>query len=89
MPYIKPKLRKDLDSTIDDLVDILHYNRTDGLEGQVNYVFTRILHSLFDNKNYKDYNAAVGILECCKLEFYRRKVKEYEEQKIIDNGDIE
>lgn len=28
-----------------------------------------------------------GALECTKLELYRRRVADYEDQKIADNGD--
>jgi len=31
----------------------------------------------------------IGVLECVKQEFYRRKVAPYEDIKIIENGDIE
>ncbi len=37
---------------------------------------------------YKDYNEIIGALECAKLEFYRRAVVPYEEQKIKENGDV-
>ena len=32
--------------------------------------------------------SASGALECAKLEFYRRVVSKYEDQKILDNGDV-
>jgi hypothetical protein len=31
---------------------------------------------------------AVGAIECCKLEFYRRVAVPYEERKIKTNGDV-
>lgn len=37
---------------------------------------------------YKDLNDAIGALEACKLEFYRRVIVPYEDQKIKSNGDV-
>lgn len=37
---------------------------------------------------YAIYNAAIGALECCKLELYRRVISEYENLKIKENGDV-
>ena len=37
---------------------------------------------------YSDYNEVVGLLESVKLEFYRRMVANYEDSKIIVNGDV-
>ena len=30
----------------------------------------------------------MGVLECCKLEFYRRVAAPYEDIKIEENGDV-
>ncbi len=38
--------------------------------------------------SYTTINAAVGALECCKQEFYRRVAVPYEEQKKLINGDV-
>lgn len=37
---------------------------------------------------YQQVNDIVGALEGAKLEFYRRVVSKYEDQKIIQNGDV-
>jgi hypothetical protein len=37
---------------------------------------------------YADYNAVIGALEACKLEFYRRVVSLYEDKKKEINGDV-
>ena len=37
---------------------------------------------------YQMHNDIIGALEGAKLEFYRRQVAKYEDQKIIDNGDV-
>ena len=38
--------------------------------------------------NYTTLNEIVGVLECAKLEFYRRVTAPYEDEKIKQNGDI-
>jgi hypothetical protein len=30
----------------------------------------------------------IGMLECAKLELYRRSVANYEDEKILENGDV-
>ena len=77
MPYIKPEHRKNLDIKLFPVVS----------SGELNYIITQLL---LDTKPqcYEDYNALVGVLECCKLEFYRRAVAKYEDEKIKENGDV-
>ena len=57
--------------------------------GILNYIITKVcIWWLGDNPNYEKYNAAIGVLECAKLELYRRKVSPYEDEKIKENGDV-
>ena len=46
------------------------------------------LHFIGKVPNYAAFNAAVGALECAKLELYRRMVSVYEEHKRSENGDV-
>jgi len=39
-------------------------------------------------EGYTTYNEVVGVLECAKLEMYRRAVAPYEDEKIAENGDV-
>ena len=39
-------------------------------------------------EKYQIYNDIIGALECCKQEFYRRKIEEYENLKVKENGDV-
>lgn len=55
--------------------------------GSLNYLITNILLAK-DPKSYTDYNALIGVIECCKLEFYRRAVAAYEDEKIAENSDV-
>jgi hypothetical protein len=85
MPYITQKDRTFLDAEIDSLIDKLSELSYDGA---VNYAISRIMGFLYDTDSYKSYNAGIGVLECAKLEFYRRKVSVYEDYKIKLNGDV-
>lgn len=38
--------------------------------------------------SYASINAVIGALECAKLELYRRQAAPYEDQKVLDNGDM-
>lgn len=87
MPYITQKDRKRFNKIIKELVKNIPENA-----GELNYILTKIVIEYISNSkktlNYQTYNDAIGALECCKLELYRRKISEYEETKIIDNGDV-
>jgi hypothetical protein len=78
MPYIKRERRADV-----------------GVEGgnncgELNYdITTTILQYLHTKgESYQTYNDIIGVLECAKLEMYRRKVVPYEDKKIAENGDV-
>jgi hypothetical protein len=38
--------------------------------------------------NYALLNELIGVLECAKLELYRRVASPYEDEKIQSNGDV-
>ena len=81
MPYIKQVDRPAIDAYVNQ-VAIAH-------EGDLNYAITQlVLRYLPANPRYADYNTVVGVLESAKLEFYRRAVAKYEDQKAFDNGDV-
>lgn len=59
--------------------------------GELNYLLTEVvLEFLYRNETprYQDMNDAIGALEGCKLELYRRLVSPYEDVKIKENGDV-
>ncbi len=60
--------------------------------GELNFVITMICNAYLEADlkapNYTTLNAIVGVLECAKLEFYRRIVSDYENEKIEENGDV-
>lgn len=89
MPYIKNKDREKFDESLKCISDnILSM-------GDLNYCFSTIIaNHLEDIKNieesvgYYHYNQLVGVLECAKLELYRRLATPYEDVKIEENGDV-
>ena len=92
MPYIDRKTRRVVDQKIDEaefLTDVFPES-----EGELNYIITVLclsyLNRHLDHKppRYSDYNATIGVLECAKLELYARRVRPYEDLKIIENGDV-
>jgi len=87
MPYITKADRLALDtcSLLDKFLE--RFNQSTPSEGELNYVITKLLLST-NPKRYADFNKLVGVLECCKLEFYRRAVAVYEDKKIKENGDV-
>jgi hypothetical protein len=59
-------------------------------DGELNYLITKLVKTYLRrlNVSYTAYNAAIGVLECAKLELYRRSVSPYEDLKCRDNGDV-
>ena len=86
MPYIPQNDRVHLDKYIKELVAII--NTSSKKEGMTNYIITRLIMGGLFPVCYADYNGAIGVLECCKMELYRRKVALYENKAMVDNGDI-
>jgi len=88
MPYIKQVDRILLDQKLNELINTLFNNSSnDSKDGMINYIVSRIIDRMY-SPSYHQYNRAIGVLECIKQEFYRRKVAPYEDLKIQQNGDI-
>ena len=94
MPYIKEEAR----AILDDFIEKMVYCITDGnipsdaefatILGEINYSFSRILSGCAGKTSYSKVAMITGVLENIKQEYYRRVATKYEEQKIIENGDI-
>lgn len=83
MPYIQQNRRTSLDHTH---LDVL----TPRTSGELNYVITRVINN-YTRKHkttYASLNDVLGALEGAKLEFARRIVTPYEDNKIKENGDV-
>jgi len=87
MPYIKQEQRKKWEKIISEIKEIIKKLPVEELDGELNYLISNILKESYPPK-YFNYNRAIGLLECIKSEFYRRKVGPYEDIKIKENGDI-
>jgi hypothetical protein len=89
MPYINKEDREKFDDSLKVISDnILSM-------GDLNYSISKIISNYLDDVNtiegkvgYFHYNNLVGVLECAKLELYRRLAAPYEDLKIIQNGDV-
>ena len=58
--------------------------------GELNYVITKTVDAYLNQtpRNYANFNEVIGVLECAKLELYRRVVAQYEDTKMAENGDV-
>jgi hypothetical protein len=92
MPYITKDKRHHLDSYVDALLNALRELESDdelnNMEGNINYVFTRVLHQVYPGKRYREVNDAMGIMSACSQEYYRRVAAPLENQKAFENGDV-
>lgn len=77
MPYIKPQFRADARLKPRD-------------PGELNFAITTLIDEFLSGAglSYNTLNAAIGVLECAKLELYRRLAAPYEEIKKTQNGDV-
>jgi hypothetical protein len=94
MPYITKSERKRYDDSIGLIIELL-VDKLPGdngkaySEGDLNYIISSIVWGLFDKKrSYSNGNKLVGVLECVKQEFIRRRLNGYEDEKIKENGDL-
>ena len=80
MPYIDAKARERLNK-----------GGSPETAGELNYAITRIVDEYLIQKGgirYAHVNEVVGAMECAKLELYRRVAAPYEDQKIVEAGDV-
>jgi hypothetical protein len=78
MPYISKSRREDLAKGNPVIT-----------AGELNYTITKLIMDIWQQDNcYQTANDIIGALEGAKLEFYRRVVTPYENQKCIENGDV-
>lgn len=78
MPYIDDRLREDLRFRAPETTGELNYTLADTVD---RYLFRR-------GVNYKTLNDVIGVLECLKLEVYRRIAAPYEDRKLSENGEV-
>ena len=59
--------------------------------GELNYAISRLVDDYVARKGgvrYAHLNEVVGVLECAKLELYRRVAAPYEDLKRAESGDV-
>jgi hypothetical protein len=59
-------------------------------EGELNFLISTLIADLLKHYglNYANANKLMGVLECSKLELYRRLIAPYEDTKVNENGDV-
>ncbi|MDZ7779712.1 MAG: hypothetical protein U5R14_07200 [Gemmatimonadota bacterium] len=84
MPYVSREAR-----------DRLNSGEAPRNAGELNYAVTRLVDAYLttvagtdERLRYAHLNEAIGVLECAKLELYRRVAAPYEDVKIAENGDV-
>lgn len=84
MPYVSPEARRRLDA-----------GGAPRDAGELNYAVTRLVDEYLSGRaerdgrlRYTHLNEAVGVLECAKLELYRRVAAPYEDEKREESGDV-
>lgn len=89
MPYIRPTKRDLLKDGVNLLSGMI------STPGELNYVITKLIHDclLYDylsskGLNYAAINEVIGVLECTKMELYRKIAAGYEDKKQLENGPI-
>jgi len=62
--------------------------------GELNFAITQLVDAYLSRAaaeagrtRYAHLNEAVGVLECAKLELYRRVAAPYEDEKLAESGD--
>lgn len=80
MPYVSAEARERLDGGADPATP-----------GELNYAITRLVDDYLRRKGglrYAHLNEVIGVMECAKLELYRRLAAPYEDSKIEEAGDV-
>lgn len=85
MPYIAPERREFLENATDEEIA-----QVELAPGDLNYAITKLMDEWVGQEglSYDAINTAIGVLECVKLELYRRVAAPYEDNKIEQNGDV-
>ena len=57
----------------------------------MNYTITKLIGEVYgpiEKLHYHSFNEIIGMLECCKMEFYRKQCAPYEDIKLKENGSV-
>lgn len=100
-PEQRKLYEKEIQNLVDKLITVFSTEPTKisaNRAGHLNYIITTVLKNFYENLQkkllnnpqlkYSDHNEIIGMLECCKQEWYRRQAGPYEDLKIEENGDV-
>lgn len=97
MPYVTKENRekfiiKTAEVPINKSINPMEYiGEVADCAGDLNYTITVILKKYLEQKggdSYSTHNEIIGMLDCCKEEWRRRRLNPYEDSKIQQNGDV-
>ena len=95
MPYIKKNRRRELSApsnlTMGVAQDVgeLNYQITCLVDNFISPAWTKTrLGGRRKRLKYSEINSVIGVLECAKMELYRRIAAPYEDEKCKENGDV-
>lgn len=80
MPYVEQEIRRQI-----------KHGMSPNSPGELNYAITRLVDAYIQRRggvSYARLNEVIGVLECAKLELYRRVAAPYEDAKCRENGDV-
>ena len=88
MPYIKLDDRRRFLADLDSINQ--EFNERGVSRGDLNFLVSTLCKYYMDQhgQSYSIINDIVGVLECAKMEFYRRVAVPYEDKKRTENGDV-
>src|SRR5258708_5569624 len=93
MPYIKSEQKVKVNDSLQALISDIREHLVDERDGILNYCISEMVSQSMRPPSgewrYRLLERCIGIVECCKLELYRRLVGPYEDKCIEKNGDIE
>ena len=90
MPYIKDEERQNLEQSLASLAAQVIVKEDSTQAGVLNYCISALFNEVLKTRglNYRNVNELIGVLECAKLELYRRVASPYEDLKVEENGDV-
>ena len=92
MPYIDPRIRPAIEPFVEQLANAIFAQVPQvSRAGAMNFAISRLIVQLYGNvdlQSYKAINEIVGVLECTKLEFFRRVAAPFEDGKMVEHGDV-
>ena len=85
MPYIPQEDREEF-----DYLGSGAWTRRPDTVGELNFAITMLCKRWLDRygTSYATLNEVIGVLECVKLELYRRMAAPYEDRKRDQNGEV-